>query len=86
MKIISFNVNGIRAIAQKTFIEDMRKVDADIICLQETRVQADCDVALLKQFKKYYKFIYLNSNTSSIKSYSGVAIFSKIKIEKDSNK
>ena len=31
---------------------------------------------------KYYKFIYLNSNTSSIKSYSGVAIFSKIKIEK----
>ena len=37
MKIISFNVNGIRAIAKKNFHADMREVDADIICLQETK-------------------------------------------------
>ena len=37
MKIISFNVNGIRAIAGKSFIEDMKRLDPTIICLQETK-------------------------------------------------
>jgi exodeoxyribonuclease-3 len=37
MKLISFNVNGIRAIVGKSFIQDMQRVDADIICLQETK-------------------------------------------------
>jgi len=41
MKIISFNVNGIRAIMQKSFTEDMRAVNADIICLQETKATVD---------------------------------------------
>ena len=41
MKIISFNVNGIRAIMQKSFVEDMKKVDADIICLQETKATVE---------------------------------------------
>ena len=43
MKIISFNVNGIRAIAGKSFVEDMRKVNADIICLQETKSTVDVE-------------------------------------------
>ena len=37
MKIISFNVNGIRAIVGKTFVQDMEEVAADIMCLQETK-------------------------------------------------
>ena len=41
MKIISFNVNGIRAIAQKNFFEDMESQNPDIICLQETKATAD---------------------------------------------
>jgi exodeoxyribonuclease III len=41
MKIISFNVNGIRAIAQKNFFEDMESHNPDIICLQETKATAE---------------------------------------------
>ena len=37
MKIISFNVNGIRAIVKKNFISDMQALNADVICLQETK-------------------------------------------------
>ena len=37
MKIISFNVNGVRAITKKNFLSDMKEVNADVICLQETK-------------------------------------------------
>ena len=57
MKIISFNVNGIRAIIQKSFVEDMKKVDADIICLQETKATVE-----QKPEKKRIKVMYLSIN------------------------
>ena len=41
MKIISFNVNGVRAISKKTFFEDMKGLNPDIICLQETKASVD---------------------------------------------
>ena len=39
MKIISFNVNGIRACAEKGFFEFLKQQDADIVCVQETKMQ-----------------------------------------------
>jgi len=59
----------------------LSSTNVDIICLQEIRLQSDFDESLLKNVRKLYKSIHLNINTSSIKAYSGVAIFSKIKID-----
>ncbi len=74
MKIISFNVNGIRAIAQKTFFQDMLTVNADIICLQETKATAEQVVETLKPLEGY--FVYANESVK--KGYSGTAILTKI--------
>lgn len=73
MKIISFNVNGIRAIAKKNFFEDFKAIDADIFCLQETKAQDDQVAETLAQLEGYY--IY--SNSAEKKGYSGTAIISK---------
>jgi exodeoxyribonuclease-3 len=73
MKILSFNVNGIRAIVGKTFLEDMRKIDFDVICLQETKAtveQVKLAVAPLGQYQVF-------ANEASKKGYSGTAILSK---------
>jgi exodeoxyribonuclease-3 len=75
MKIISFNVNGIRAIVGKSFVQDMEEVAADIICLQETKAspeQVNEAIALLANYHIY-------ANSAERKGYSGTAIFSKIK-------
>lgn len=74
MKLLSFNVNGIRAIAGKTFIPDMQTVNVDVICLQETK-------ATVEQVKETvaplgYPFIY--ANEAARKGYSGTAIISKV--------
>jgi exodeoxyribonuclease-3 len=74
MKIISFNVNGIRAIAQKTFLQDMNELDADIICLQETKASVDQVKEALDSLDQYSIF----ANEASKKGYSGTAILSKI--------
>lgn len=73
MKIISFNVNGIRAIVQKTFITDMQAVNADIICLQETKA----DVVQVKEAVKPLEGYFVYANASVRKGYSGTAILSK---------
>ena len=73
MKIISFNVNGIRAISQKTFFEDMLSVDAEIICLQETKASVEQVLETLKPLKEYTIF----ANESVRKGYSGTAILTK---------
>ncbi len=73
MKIISFNVNGIRAIAKKNFFEDFKAIDADIFCLQETKAQDDQVAEALAQLEGYH--IY--SNSAEKKGYSGTAIISK---------
>lgn len=75
MKIISFNVNGIRAILKKNFKEDVVQMDPDILCLQETKAQDDQVAEALKDFTDYH--IY--SNSAVKKGYSGTAILSKEK-------
>lgn len=73
MKIISWNVNGIRACLQKGFLDYVKKENPDILCLQETKAhpeQVDMD---LGQYEHHYW------NSAEKKGYSGVAIFSKKK-------
>ena len=73
MKIISFNVNGIRAIMQKTFLEDMRAVNADIICLQETKATVEQVKETVAHLGDYHVF----ANEAERKGYSGTAILTK---------
>ena len=73
MKIISFNVNGIRAIMQKSFVEDMKKVGADIICLQETKATVEQVKEVAKAVDGYHVF----ANEAERKGYSGTAILTK---------
>ena len=74
MKLISWNVNGIRAVAKKDFFSDFEKMDADIVCLQETKAQDDQVTETLESIKGYH--IY--SNSAEKKGYSGTAVLSKI--------
>lgn len=73
MKIISFNVNGIRAIVQKNFVADMRRVNADIICLQETKATVDQVKEAVSELSEYHVF----ANEAEKKGYSGTAILTK---------
>jgi len=73
MKIISFNVNGIRAITKKSFLEDMKQVNSDVICLQETKATVDQVKESLEPLEGY--FVY--ANQAIRKGYSGTAILSK---------
>ncbi len=70
MKFISWNVNGIRACMQKGFMDFFREADADIFCLQETKVQAGQVELNLPGYHQYW-------NYAEKKGYSGTAIFSK---------
>lgn len=73
MKLISWNVNGIRAIAQKNFFEDFKNLNPDILCLQETKAQDGQVAETLTHVEGYY----LYSNSAGRKGYSGTAILSK---------
>ncbi|QIA08196.1 exodeoxyribonuclease III [Draconibacterium halophilum] len=73
MKLISWNVNGIRAVAKKNFFEDFKLLDADILCLQETKAQDDQVAETLAPINDYH--IY--SNSAEKKGYSGTAILTK---------
>lgn len=75
MKIISYNVNGIRAALKKDFIGWLKAADPDVICLQEIKAmeeQLDLDVFIEAGYKYNYWF------SAQKKGYSGVAILSKI--------
>jgi len=74
-KIVSFNVNGIRAIMKKDFERDMNALDPDILCLQETKAQDDQVAEALTSFTDYH----LVCNSATKKGYSGTAILSKEK-------
>jgi exodeoxyribonuclease-3 len=73
MKIISFNVNGLRAIIQKSFLADMKEIDADIICLQETKATVDQVKEVAKLIDGYHVF----ANEAERKGYSGTAILTR---------
>ena len=70
MKFISWNVNGIRACMTKGFIDFFKEVDADIFCLQETKLQAGQIEMDLEGYHQYW-------NYAEKKGYSGTAIFTK---------
>ena len=76
MKLISWNVNGLRAAMTKGFEEFFKKENADIFCIQETKMQeSQIDENIKNMLGDYY--VYWNS--AEKKGYSGTAIFSKIK-------
>ena len=70
MKLISWNVNGLRAIQKKGFEEYVSSCDADIFCLQETKLQEDQIALTLPDYHLYWSF-------AEKKGYSGTALFSK---------
>lgn len=72
MKFISWNVNGIRACVQKGFEEFFKNADADIFCIQESKMQ---EGQLVLELPGYYQYW----NYAERKGYSGTAIFTKIK-------
>jgi len=75
MKIISWNVNGIRAVAKKEFFKDFEQMAPDILCLQETKAQDEQVSEAIASINNYF----LYSNSAEKKGYSGTAILSKIK-------
>ncbi|MCJ7465659.1 MAG: exodeoxyribonuclease III [Maribacter sp.] len=75
MKIISWNVNGIRAIVKKDFFDAIKKIDPDILCLQETKAQPDEVKEALSPMEVYN----IDYNSADKKGYSGIAILSKQK-------
>ena len=70
MKLISWNVNGLRAVMGKNFMEFFNEVDADVFCLQETKLQEGQIEMDLPGYHQYW-------NYAEKKGYSGTAIFSK---------
>lgn len=72
MRIISWNVNGIRAVAKKGLAASIEAMNPDIICFQETKAQDD----QVEEVVKDYGF-HFTSNSAIKKGYSGVAILSK---------
>ena len=71
MKLVSWNVNGLRAVVGKGFADSMLALDADVICLQETKLQAGQIELVLPGYESYW-------NYAEKKGYSGTAIFTRI--------
>ena len=76
MKIISYNVNGIRAALKKGFIDWLKSANPDVICLQEIKAQEDqLDLSIFEAAGYSYNYWF----SAQKKGYSGVAILSKTK-------
>ena len=73
MKLVSWNVNGIRAAVGKEFIKEYKKAKPDIYCIQETKAQDDQVKVALKDIHRRFKYM----NSAVKKGYSGVATLSK---------
>ncbi|HEY4501437.1 MAG TPA: endonuclease/exonuclease/phosphatase family protein, partial [Candidatus Paceibacterota bacterium] len=73
MKLVSWNVNGIRSIHNKgLFVPFIEKVQPDIICLQETKAEEHQSAVDLPDYEEYW-------NSAKKKGYAGTAIFTKTK-------
>lgn len=70
MKFISWNVNGLRAIVKKGFLEIFQELDADFFCLQETKLQEGQIHLDLPGYHQYWCY-------AERKGYSGTAVFTK---------
>jgi len=75
MNIISWNVNGVRAIVKKDFFESIKRLDPDMLCLQETKAQDQEVEKALSQLNSYHNHF----NSADKKGYSGTALLSKTK-------
>lgn len=73
MKMISWNVNGLRACVKKGFAESMLALDADVICLQETKLQKGQENIELEGYDVVF-------NTADRKGYSGTAVYSRVPV------
>ena len=72
MKLVSWNVNGLRAAYKKGFEDFFNEIDADIFCVQETKMQEGQMDVNLAGYTKYF-------NSAVRKGYSGTAVFTKLK-------
>lgn len=70
MKLVSWNVNGLRAAMGKGFVESMKTLDADVICLQETKLQQGQIELDMPGYHQYW-------NYAEKKGYSGTAVFTR---------
>lgn len=77
MKILSWNVNGLRAVVKKNFIDVLKNENFDILGIQETKLQAEQIPSEIEEIK-----LYKNWSFAEKKGYSGVATFSKIQPKK----
>jgi exodeoxyribonuclease-3 len=75
LKILSWNVNGIRASVNKGFYEKIQDLNPDILCIQETKAQNDIVEFIASKLTGYELFV----NSAVKKGYSGTAVFTKIK-------
>ncbi|MDE5591887.1 MAG: exodeoxyribonuclease III, partial [Helicobacter sp.] len=71
MKLISWNVNGLRACMNKGFMDFFREIDADIFCIQESKMQKEQADFVFEGYEEFW-------NCAERKGYSGVSVFSKI--------
>jgi exodeoxyribonuclease-3 len=84
MKLVSWNVNGIRAAIKKDFFQSFASLDCDVLCLQETKAQDDQVVEALAALEGYHVF----TNSAVKKGYSGTSIITRtepLSITKDIN-
>lgn len=72
MKLISWNVNGLRACMNKGFMDFFNTIDADIFCIQESKMQREQATFDFPNYEEYW-------NSAEKKGYSGVAVFTKQK-------
>lgn len=72
MKLVSWNVNGLRACMNKGFQDFLTASGADIFCVQETKMQREQAAFIFEGYEEYW-------NSAEKKGYSGTAVFSKIK-------
>ncbi|MGI5856825.1 MAG: exodeoxyribonuclease III [Candidatus Merdivicinus sp.] len=70
MKLVSWNVNGLRACMGKGFLDFLRDADADIVCLQETKMQREQADFSIDGYEEYW-------NSAEKKGYSGTAVFTR---------
>lgn len=82
MKLVSWNVNGVRAVVKKDFLVSFASMDCDVLCLQETKAQDDQVIEALCDLKGYHIF----TNSAVKKGYSGTSIITRtapIKVTND---
>lgn len=73
MKIVSWNINGIRAISKKGFVESINKLDPDILCLQEIKADSTIVSDITAPLQGFYRYV----NPAEKKGYSGTTLMSR---------